>query len=131
MDVGSETNCNLTYDTGRVKWFNNKAGYGFLTVVSDKVDGDDVFVHHSAIQSKTEQYNYLVQGEYVWFNKETVANKVHNYQASNVRGVCEGPLMCETRSLNNKVVGAKDNDAKGDSEDGWKVAGKKSRGKKV
>jgi len=123
-NTSGDTNCNLTHDTGRVKWFNNKAGYGFLTVVSDKLDGTDVFVHHSAIQTKSEQYNYLVQGEYVWFNKETVANKEHDYQASNVRGVCEGPLMCETRRANNK-----DDDA--NVNDGWKVAGKKSRGKKV
>jgi cold shock CspA family protein len=109
---------------GRVKWFNNKAGYGFITVVSDEEDGDDVFVHHTAIQTNTEQYNYLVQGEYVWFNKDTVANKGHNYQASNVRGVYDGPLMCETKSLNNKEAD------KFQSDEGWKVV-KKTRGKKV
>ena len=116
-----ETKCNLTSETGRVKWFNNKAGYGFITVVSANKDEEDVFVHHSAIQTKEEQYNYLVQGEYVLFNKETVANKEHEYQASNVRGMCEGPLMCETRFLNSK------------EEDGWKVVKKKrvSRGKNV
>jgi cold shock CspA family protein len=108
MDQQAGTNCNITTVTGRVKWFNNKAGYGFLTTVSDSKEGGDVFVHHSAIQTKDEQYNYLVQGEYVWFNTETVANKTHEVQASNVRGVYDGPLMCETRTLNTK------------EEDGWK-----------
>ena len=38
---------------GRVKWFNNKAGYGFCTVVGDEDDdrvGEDVFVHHTGVQ---------------------------------------------------------------------------------
>ena len=32
---------------GRVKWFNNKAGYGFITVTDGSRSGTDVFVHHS------------------------------------------------------------------------------------
>ena len=60
----------------------------------------------------------------MWFNKDTVANKGHNYQASNVRGVYDGPLMCETKSLNNKEAD------KFQSDEGWKVV-KKTRGKKV
>ena len=38
---------------GRVKWFNNKAGYGFITISSDEQSGEDVFVHHSAISGRS------------------------------------------------------------------------------
>ena len=34
---------------GRVKWFNNRAGYGFITVSSGEHKNEDVFVHHSAV----------------------------------------------------------------------------------
>ena len=51
---------------GRVKWFNNKAGYGFITITDGTLSGTDVFVHHSSIKLQSEQqYRYLVQGEYV------------------------------------------------------------------
>jgi CspA family cold shock protein len=83
--------------SGRVKWFNNKAGYGFITVsVGDNV-GTDVFVHHSAIEVSQEQYRYLVQGEYVGFTLCQVENDVHKWQAGSVKGVNDGKLMCETR----------------------------------
>ena len=98
---------------GRCKWFNNKAGYGFLTVVSggeSKWDGVDVFVHHSAVTTETEQYKYLVQGEYVSFNLQTMEGGDHEYQASDVRGCGGGKLMCETRNENRTTRGEGEGD---------------------
>lgn len=84
---------------GRVKWFNNKSGFGFVTVVSEgEHNNTDVFVHHSAIHVGIEQYKYLVQGEYVSFGMTRVEEGEHEWQASNVTGLYGGYLMCETRN---------------------------------
>lgn len=83
--------------TGRVKWFNNKSGFGFLTITDGLSSGLDVFVHHSSIKVNTEQYKYLVQGEYVEFELTETSGGAHKYQASNVKGIKGGSLMCETR----------------------------------
>lgn len=95
--------------TGRVKWFNNKAGYGFITVTDSAkavngVDaseiiksGTDVFVHYSKISLANKQYSYLIQGEYVQFQLESCTTGSHTIQASNVTGINGGKLMCETR----------------------------------
>lgn len=82
---------------GRVKWFNNKAGYGFITVSDGDRAGSDIFVHHSGIQVSNEQYKYLVQGEYVEFKVEKTEGGAHEYQAGDVSGINGGKLMCETR----------------------------------
>jgi len=101
---------------GRVKWFNNKAGYGFITVASGEAEGTDVFVHHSSIQVSQEQYRYLVQGEYIDFELSAVENNDHKWQASNVRGVNNGKLMCETRlDTRNSRTQYADNDADTDT----------------
>jgi hypothetical protein len=86
---------------GQVKWFNNKAGYGFITVSDGEQAGKDIFTHFSSIGvSNTQQYKYLVQGEYVEFvlGKSTVEG--HEFQAVEVSGVKNGKLMCETRFAN-------------------------------
>lgn len=83
--------------TGIVKWFNNRAGFGFVTVLSGDRKEEDVFAHHSGITVDSEQYKYLVQGEYVTFDLRKSDNQEHPYQAGNIRGVEGGPLMCETR----------------------------------
>ena len=85
---------------GRVKWFNNRAGFGFVTVLSGDKKNEDVFVHHTGILVSSEQYKYLVQGEYVSFVLKSSDSTDHPYQAGSVRGVLEGPLMCETRNAN-------------------------------
>jgi cold shock CspA family protein len=82
---------------GRVKWFNNKAGYGFITVTSGPKTDSDIFVHHKAINVSVEQYRYLVQGEYIEFSLEQLKDSAHEFQAVNVSGINGGKLMCETR----------------------------------
>ena len=82
----------------RVKWFNNRAGYGFATIQSHNRKGEDVFVHHSGISVTSEQYKYLVQGEYVEFNLRQSNHEKHPYQADQIRGVDNGMLMCETHA---------------------------------
>jgi CspA family cold shock protein len=83
--------------TGRVKWFNNKAGYGFVTVTDGPKSGSDVFVHHSSIKVDSEQYKYLVQGEYIEFSLSDTKTDKHEFQAGEVSGIKGGKLMCETR----------------------------------
>lgn len=83
-----------TSNTGRVKWFNNKSGYGFITWSPDSGAEEDVFVHHSALSTEQDQFRYLVEGEYVTFTI-TVADK--KTTATNVTGPDGGKLMCETR----------------------------------
>ena len=99
--MSSETNSLVTSTTprqlGRVKWFNNKAGYGFITVTTKEQPETDVFVHHSCINVGNEQYKYLVQGEYVEFKLEKANGGSHEFQATEVSGINNGKLMCETR----------------------------------
>ena len=79
-------------DIGMVKWFNNKTGYGFITL-----NDEDVFVHHAQLSVSQNQYKYLVQGEYVEFQKKILTEGKHKTMATDVTGVHRGPLMCETR----------------------------------
>lgn len=86
--------------TGRVKWFNNKTGFGFISVVGgndEHKDASEIFVHHSAVKVSQEQYRYLVEGEYVEFSVVETESGVHKFQAGDVRGVKGGMLFCETR----------------------------------
>ena len=48
-------------ETGRVKWFNESKGYGFIS----RENGPDVFVHHSAIQG--EGFRSLAEDQEVEF----------------------------------------------------------------
>mgnify|MGYP002524145470 CR=1 FL=1 len=65
---------------GRIKWFNNEKGYGFI----DYKEGEDIFVHYSAIRQ--DGYKTLNEGDYVEFSLiET--NK--GYQALDVSVVKE------------------------------------------
>ncbi|MBM7568107.1 cold-shock protein [Paenibacillus sacheonensis] len=52
-------------ETGTVKWFNAEKGFGFI----QRENGDDVFVHFSAIQG--EGYKSLDEGQRVEFNVVT------------------------------------------------------------
>ena len=95
-DAQTETHMN-----GRVKWFNKKAGYGFISVIDGS--GADVFVHHTAVLTEVEQYRYLVEGEYVKF---TI--KSGDTNAVDVTGPSGGKLMCETRQMRRELFDAGD-----------------------
>ncbi|AKP78448.1 MULTISPECIES: cold-shock protein [Bacillales] len=51
-------------EQGKVKWFNAEKGFGFI----ERENGDDVFVHFSAIQS--EGFKSLDEGQEVTFEVE-------------------------------------------------------------
>lgn len=63
---------------GKVKWFNEKKGFGFIT----QENGEDVFVHFSAIEG--EGFKTLKEGESVSFE---VSNGPKGLQAVNVKKV--------------------------------------------
>ena len=102
MSTESVSETATTMDTERLfarcKWFNNKAGYGFLTVCDGERANQDIFVHHSAVKVNEEQYRYLVQGAYVEFTCVKTDSGEHEYQATEVTGVRGGQLMCETHA---------------------------------
>ena len=123
-----------------MKWFNAKGGYGFVTLLgaqprseNKQLDGvgangqvqqsgvprvgadggaprREVFVHHSGLKVGSEQFRYLVEGEYVELEVRETEGKGDNvvprrglgavprYQGVEVRGIGGGPLMCETRN---------------------------------
>ena len=61
--------------TGRVKWFNAEKGFGFI----EREDGDDVFVHFSAIQGTG--FKSLNEGDEVSFD---IVDGDRGPQAANV-----------------------------------------------
>ncbi len=58
---------------GRVKWFNNKLGYGFIESNNIK---KDIYVHFSEIQM--DKYKYLMENDIVEFELDESNNKALN-----------------------------------------------------
>ena len=78
----------------KCKWFNNKLGYGFVTLVCDddnnKITECDVFCHHSNVNPQVSTFKTLTQGEYVSLEIsrcEDSSQSGQEFQAVNVTGV--------------------------------------------
>lgn len=101
--------------TGQVKWFNDKLGYGFITLCgpTDSVfsmeddtpvtldGGRDVFVHHSGVRPVNSNFHSLRKGEYTSFN---MMHGQNGPQAIDVTGIGGGTLMCDVAPLRRSVV---------------------------
>lgn len=95
---------------GRVKWFNNKNGYGFVSMLDENASSvvKDIFAHYSCIRGYTPirgedfHYKYLVEGEYVEFVLSKLEDDKHEFKANDISGVKGGMLMCETHEANTK-----------------------------
>lgn len=110
---------------GFVKWFNKKAGYGFIklldpaaapTGVEGGTDGgaggeggekNDIFVHFSNIRPKAAaaaavedcEFRFLVKGEYIEFMLAVSNNPKYYYFASDVTGIFQGHIMCDMMTV--------------------------------
>ena len=69
---------------GRVKWFNNEKGYGFI----DHKSGEDIFVHYSAI--KQNGYKTLSEGDIVNFD---LIETPKGLQAINVKNITDNHVV--------------------------------------
>ena len=70
--------CRQLRSRGKVKWFNERRGFGFI----EREDGDDLFVHYSAITM--EGFKTLEEGQEVEFE---IAEGPKGLQATNVTAV--------------------------------------------
>ncbi len=80
-------------EQGKVKWFNAEKGFGFI----ERENGDDVFVHFSAIQS--EGFKSLDEGQEVTFEVE---QGQRGPQASNV----QKSIISKTKKRRILVIGS-------------------------
>ena len=117
---------------GQVKWFNDKNGYGFITMIDEgDFKGTNLFIHHTSITPIVSDYKSLTKGEYVTF---IVSKNDKGPQASNVTGYNGGFLMID---VNNK---SRSNETKeetslqevdGEKKQQWKTVNKKPYVKNV
>ena len=94
----SSTNAKASRQIGIVKWFDTKKGFGMITTMGDLYKNKDIFAHHTEVIVKTPQYKYLIAGEYVSYDVNDVGGGGGEAKltAVNIKGVLNGPVMCET-----------------------------------
>lgn len=79
--------------SGSVKWFDNRKGFGFI---NNLANGNEVFVHHTGLNSQNGVFRTLYPGEYIEFDLHHDEQSKRDY-AVNVTGVRGGALLCENQ----------------------------------
>tara|TARA_B110000967_G_C18649106_1_gene442424 strand:+ start:113 stop:475 length:363 start_codon:yes stop_codon:yes gene_type:complete len=100
-------------ELGQVKWFDNKLGYGFVTVLTNKHKDTDIFAHQTNVFPLETEYRTLSKGEYISLN----VSEDDKVQAMNITGVLGGSLRCdEPRPLPRGGGGRRDKRTEGGGE---------------
>jgi len=109
--------------SGRVKWFDNRKGYGFINNLSNNAE---VFVHHTGLKSQNGVFRTLYPGEYVEFDIHFDSQSNRDY-AVNVSGIQGGSLLCENQGTRLMVrrtrptgAGQSQQQSSGQSTDGFR-----------
>ena len=117
MNETTPAKSNPNHVVGCVRRFNNKLGYGFITVISDgDYKGNDIFVHQTGIKNgNASRFRMLYIGECVEFDVAPSGKNEHPNQAINVSGFNGHGLMCDNSSiiLRNSSQGSAPNNKRG------------------
>lgn len=92
--TSATTTSATTRQIGIVKWFDTQKGFGMITTLQN--GNKDIFAHHTEVNVTLKQYKYLVAGEYVSFDISQIVGDATKSTAVNIKGVLDGPVMCET-----------------------------------
>ena len=85
--VGTDT---VGTEKGIVKWYSGRKNYGFITNLDNQTD---YFVHREDLKPQKCHTPVLYTGEYVEYTTSTSDDG--RPKACNVRGINEGPLLCD------------------------------------
>lgn len=91
---------------GRVKWFNDRRGYGYITCITEgEFHDNDIFVHHTNVRPLESKYRSLYTNEYVQFHlgqadvayddNDNPVDTDYKHQATHITGIAGGPLLCD------------------------------------
>jgi len=99
-----------TNNIGKVLWFDQKKGWGFIRVINPQSEfvGKEVFVHFSSVQSENS-FKKLYPGEIVSLdvnknNEEELKKTGKEYVTSNVRGLYGSELFVDSKEYRYKVI---------------------------
>lgn len=112
--------------SGRVKWFDNRKGFGFINNLSN---GNEMFVHHSGLNSSNGVFRTLYPGEYVEFSVRH-DSQTNRDCAVDVTGIQGGPLFCENTSIRLMLRRSKPTSEKSSSQknaDGYQTVQRKGK----
>lgn len=112
---------NFGNEQGRVLWFDQKKGYGFIKLITPSSDnnGSEVFFHYSSINS-VNSFKKVYPGEYVSF---TLVEADDRNKCDNITGLYGNPLMIDNDDYIIKIIKRKRNTKSQDDSEEVEVDG--------